>query len=113
MVVYGDPNLEASSERSIKALKQTTSVAQNIAEFQRLCQYIQWNEPALIDCFYVGLKDTVKDEIAHVGRPSKLVDLQNIATRFDVCMHERFLEKRQDTSNSAQSAEPRNPIPKL
>lgn len=93
--IYGDPNLEATSERQINALEQTTSVAQYIAEFQRLRQHIKWDESALMDRFYRGLKGAVKDEIARVGRPSTLKALQDFASRFDARMQERFLEKRQ------------------
>ena len=105
--VYGDPNLEASSARAIKALKQTTSAAQYMAEFKRLRQYIKWNESALRDQYYEGLKDTVKDEVACVGRPSTLTELENLAIRFDARMYERLLEKRQA---QPQAPGPRNTL---
>lgn len=108
MSTYGDPNLEATSERAIKALEQTTSVAHYKAEFQRLRQYIKWNESALIDRFYSGLKGTVKDEITRVGRPIVLTELQNLAIRIDARMYERLLEKRQEQSRASG---PRNNLP--
>jgi len=108
MNTYGDPNLEATSERAIKALEQTTSVAHYKAEFQRLSQYIKWNEAALIDRFYSGLKGTVKDEITRVGRPKVLTELQNLAIRFDARQYERLLEKRQE---QPRASGPRNNLP--
>jgi hypothetical protein len=108
MSTYGDPNLEATSERAIKALIQTTSVAQYKAEFQRLRQYIKWNESALLDRFYSGLKDTVKDEITRVGRPLTLKELQDLATRIDARLYERLLEKKQGQSQATGS---RNNLP--
>jgi hypothetical protein len=107
--VYGDPNLATSSVRAIKALKHTGSAAHYIAEFQRLRQYIPWNESALADQFYDGLKSTIKDDIAHTGRPATLLELQTLATRLDARLYERFLEKRQETPASTQ---PRNLPPK-
>lgn len=107
--VYGDPNLATSSVRAIKALKHTGSAAHYIAEFQRLRQYIPWNESAFADQFYDGLKSTIKDDIAHTGRPATLLELQTLATRLDARLYERFLEKRQETPASTQ---PRNLPPK-
>lgn len=103
MSTYGDPNLEATSERAIKALIQTTSVAQYKAEFQRLSQYIKWNESALLDRFYSGLKDTIKDEVTRVGRPTILKELQDLATRVDARFYERLLEKKQGQSQAPGS----------
>jgi len=100
--VYGDPNLAASSVRAIKALKQTGSAAHYIAEFQRLRQYISWNEEAFADQFYEGLKGAVKDDMARTGRPSTLLELQNLATRLDARHYERFLEKKQETPAPTQ-----------
>ena len=44
--LYGNPNLEISSEESLKALKQTVDVPFYIAQFKRLAQYIKWNDLA-------------------------------------------------------------------
>ena len=110
--VYGDLNLAASSVRAIKALKHTGSAAHYIAEFQRLRQYIPWNESAFADQFYEGLKGIIKDGIAQTGRPGTLLELQNLATRLDARLYERFLEKKQETPASTQPTGPRNPPPK-
>jgi len=112
--VYGDPNLAASSVRAIKALKHTGSAAHYIAEFQRLRQYIPWNEPALADQFYDGLKGTIKDDIARTGRPATLLELQNLATRLDARQYERLLERRQEEKRqeTPASTQPRNLPPR-
>jgi Retrotransposon gag protein len=92
--MYGDPNIEATSERVLNQLRQTGSVAKYIAEFQRLRQYIKWNESALANRFYEGLKDNIKDQIANQGKPESLAALQAFATRLDARLFERYLEKR-------------------
>ena len=97
--MYGDPNLEATSERLLNKLKQTGSAAWYLAEFQRLSQYIRWNDSALYNRFYEGLTDDIKDEIAKYGRPKTLVDLQNFATSLDGRMYDRYLEKRDAASS--------------
>ena len=112
--VYGDPNLAASAVRAIKALKHTGSAAHYISEFQRLRQYIPWNESALADQFYDGLKGTIKDDLARIGRPAALLELQNLATRLDARQYERFLEKKQEEKRQETSAstQPRHLPPK-
>jgi hypothetical protein len=112
MAVYGDLNLAVFFMRAIKALKQIGFVAHYIAEFQRLRQYIPWNESAFADQFYDGLKGIIKDGIAQTGRPDILLELQNLATRFDARLYERFLEKKQETPASMQSTGSRNLFPK-
>ena len=99
--MYGDPNLEAMSERLLNKLKQTGSAAWYLAEFQRLSQYVKWNDSALYNRFYEGLSDEIKDEIAKYGRPNlkTLVDLQNFATSLDGRMYDRYLEKRDAASS--------------
>jgi hypothetical protein len=45
--VYGDPDLEASAERRLNLLSQTTSIVRYNAEFQQLSQYVEWNDSSL------------------------------------------------------------------
>ena len=86
--VYGDSNLAAFSVQAIKALKQTGSAAHYIAEFQRLRQYIPWNDDAFADQFYDGFKGAVKDDMARTGHPTTLLELQTLATRLDARYYE-------------------------
>jgi hypothetical protein len=66
--IYGDPNLVIMSERELGQLCQTTSVAQYISELQCFCQYVKYNEAALIDQFYYGLRDNIKDKLVNGPR---------------------------------------------
>ena len=61
MSTYGNSNLKDSLGWAIKAPIQMTSIAQYKMKFQCLHQYIMWNEPALLDCFYPGFKEIMKD----------------------------------------------------
>jgi len=96
--IYGDPNLEITAERELRQLRQTSSVAQYIAEFQRIRQYVHHNEAALISQFYYGLRDNVKDRLANSPRPSTLVELMKSATSHDSRIHERILERKADST---------------
>lgn len=92
--IYGDPNLVITSEREIRQLRQTTSVAQYIAEFQRLRQYVKHNEAALIDQFYYGLRDNVKDKLVNGPRSETLAEMMKLATSYDARIQERAIERR-------------------
>lgn len=116
--VYGDPDLEASAERRLNVLSQTSSVARYNAEFQQLSQYVEWNDASLKNRFYLGLNDTIKDWLANEPAPKNLKDLVDKATRYDSRRHERLLEKRASSSHSAgpqntssQHTSPRTPPP--
>jgi hypothetical protein len=97
--IYGDPNLVITSERELRALRQTTSVAQYIAEFQRLRQYVKHNEAALIDQFYHGLRDNVKDKLVNGPRSETLAEMMKAAATYDARIQERIIERR-ITSNT-------------
>jgi hypothetical protein len=92
--LYGDPHLALTAERKIRALRQVTSIAQYIAEFEEHRQYLTWNEDALRDQFYLGLKDRIKDNLAPLERPSTLTELKELALRLDSRLDARWHEKR-------------------
>lgn len=109
--VYGDPDIVASSERELHRLHQTTSVSQYTAEFRRLQQYVEWNDPALADCFYRGLKDNVKDRIAEQGRPKAFLELVHLAINIDARIWERLVEKKANAAFHRQPSTFMSPRP--
>lgn len=100
--VFGDPNLAATAERELRNLHQTKSVAEYAAQFEAKRQYLAWNDIALRDQFYLGLKEEVKDDIAPIGKPADLAGLKDLAIRLDSRLHERRLE-RQGYASRGQS----------
>ena len=74
--------------------KQAESVAKYHAEFTRLRQHIKWNEDALKNAFYGGLKDHIKDWLSTQDRPTSLKDLIDKTLRYDARKYERFQEKK-------------------
>ena len=97
--LYGDPDLSHTAERSICMLRQTTSVAVYIAEFEQHRQYLSWNDQALRDQFYFGLKERIKDHMAPLGRPDTLTAMKDVALRFDARLNARHLERQASGSN--------------
>jgi hypothetical protein len=105
-VIYGDPNLEATAVREIRLLHQTGSAAEYAAKFESKKQYMNWNDEALRDQFYVNLKDEIKDEIAPVGKPKTYLDMKNLAIRLDSRLFERRLERSAATTRPKPASRP-------
>ena len=78
--IYGDPNLHENAERTLRSLRQTTTVAAYIQEFEKNRQYVEWNDRALRSNFYEGLFDNVKGHMIAGGVPDNLLALQDLAT---------------------------------
>jgi len=105
--MYGDPDIVKSKTREINALCQISSVSAYASEFRRIQAYIAWNDQALFDRFYEGLRDNVKDGLVHENpRPALLETLISAALRIDARIYERILE-RKTTANSRQGTTPR------
>jgi len=107
--IYGDPNLEATSERELRRLRQTGSVSDYAAKFESLKQYLSWNDAALRDQFYLNLRDDVKDELAPLDRPQTLTALKELATRLDSRLEERRREHRHPTHPPSNPRAPNRP----
>ena len=97
--MYGDPDIVKSMTRELNALGQTSSVSAYASEFRRLQAYIAWNDQALFDRFYNGLRDNVKDGLVHENpRPVLLETLMAAALRIDARIYERILERKATSS---------------
>ena len=59
-------------ERRLRSLKQQGSASKYTLEFQQVSLQLAWADPPLIDQYYFGLKEDVKDEILRADRPSTL-----------------------------------------
>jgi hypothetical protein len=92
--VFGDIEEEATTERNLGHLRQKGSAASYAASFQQLAAKTKWGKAALQHQFYIGLKDTVKDEVARSDKPDDLQELIALVVKIDNRMYERSLEKR-------------------
>jgi hypothetical protein len=91
---FGDMNETRKAERALHALKQYKSVQSYTQVFQDITSSLEWDDEPLMDVYYRGLKDRVKDDIAKGERPNTLEGLILMATRIDDRHYERFLEKK-------------------
>lgn len=80
---FGDPDESLTAATRIYKLSQTTSVAVYISEFQRLSSQLTWNEDALKDFFFQGLKPAIKDNIIRGTMPTTLKDMIRLASNLD------------------------------
>lgn len=90
-----DPVLpEREAARGLLKLKQgRRRVTEYIIDFHALSSGSDWNDEALCDAFYQGLSEEVKDELSTRDAPKDLQELETLAARIDMRLHERRLEK--------------------
>lgn len=93
-MVFGNIDEKRNAEREIQNLRQRASATEYLAKFQRLATRTEWDTDALLAQFYRGLKDSVKDEIAKIDRPTDLEAMYTLAVRIDTRQYERQLEKK-------------------
>lgn len=91
--LFGDPDEKGTATRQLYALRQRGSAAAYVTDFRRLTAVLGWDNDAMAAQFYRGLKDSVKDELARVGRPELLQDLIDMTIRIDTRLFERTMEK--------------------
>ena len=92
--MFGDPNQIASAERQLKKLKQKGPAANYASDFRRIAALVEWNDAALRNQFYEGLKDDVKDFLVNYDTPSSLNDYITLAIKVDNRLFDRRREKQ-------------------
>jgi hypothetical protein len=91
----GDPEREKTMSKKLRSLKQTSSAAAYRTEFDNIAQYLEWDDAALKQYFYEGLKELVKDSLALSDQdPTDLKSFQDLCIRLDNRLFERKQESR-------------------
>ena len=107
----GDPDREKNMSKKLRALRQTSSAASYRTEFDNISQYLEWDDGALKEYFYEGLKETVKDSLALVpSEPDNFKDYQDLCIRLDNRIFERKQDSRGQTHKSSSAPAHRKPI---
>jgi hypothetical protein len=109
---FGQGNERMEAERDIRRLRQNGPAAKYKAEFQTLAIKTGWNDAALADAFYLGLKENVKDEIARQERPRTQTAMFELAIRIDTRLHERQMEKKGHFTSHGANTTVRRAAPK-
>jgi hypothetical protein len=103
--LYGDPNLVKQAIRSIRELRQITSVSDYTAKFESFRWNTKLGEDTLKLFFYDGLKEHVKDMLATLPvEPETLGELQTAAIRFDERAYERRMQRTRETNPPSNPA---------
>jgi hypothetical protein len=96
----GDPEREKTMSKKLRALRQTSSAAAYRTEFDAISQYLTWDQSALKQYYYEGLKDSVKDSLALSDLdPPLLKDFQDLTIRLD----NRLFERKQESKHGRPS----------
>ena len=86
--LFGDPDLRSSKAAELRALRQNGSVAEYIAQFKTIAQYLQYNDQALLDIFKAGLNRRIQQLIAmRENEPTTLQDYMDVANKVDARMN--------------------------
>jgi hypothetical protein len=89
---YGDPDLKGTMERKLYTLRQTSSVANYAAEFQRIASYLApgWSDEPLIFLYKLHLKENIKDALVHEKPyPKTVLDMVAATIRLDLREYEK------------------------
>jgi Ty3 transposon capsid-like protein/Zinc knuckle len=103
---YGDPDLTGTMERELRALRQTSSVANYAAEFQRIAGFLtpHWSDRPLMTTYKQSLKDVIKDHLIHEKpTPETLLELIAATIRIDNREYEKILDRRASAPQSNRS----------
>lgn len=108
-ITFGDTDEKVSAAQRLNRLNQKGSAAHYASEFQQISSHLEWDEQALADRFYRGLRDNVKDEIARLEhRPTTIHAMIEAAVRIDNRLFERKMERNGGANHVRQSKGPRN-----
>ena len=91
---FGNPDEKRIAVRRLMNLKQTGSASSYTREFTTLATKVGWDDAALIEQYYKGLRDDVKDDLSREKRPVKLHDFTTKTIEIDNRIWERKMEKK-------------------
>ena len=92
---FGEPDEERVAQNKLHHLRQQRSASEYAVRFRQLSSTLGYPDKALIDMFYRGLKEEVKDEVIKVRpAPLDLTEYIEMAVSIDNMLYERRMEKK-------------------
>jgi hypothetical protein len=89
-ITFGEVDEKVLAAQKVRQLHQIRLASRYAAEFQQIALHLDWDNEALADQFYFGLKDNIKDEIARISNqlmtPMKMI---KVAVQIDNQLYER------------------------
>jgi hypothetical protein len=84
MITFGEVDEKVLAAQKVRQLYQIGLVSRYTAEFQQIASHLDWDNKALADQFYFGLKDNIKDKIARISnQPITPMKMIKVAIRID------------------------------
>ena len=71
-IIFGDPKKEKTLARQLINLKQKGAAFKYATEFKQLAAKLGQADKPLIEIFYYGLKNAIKDDIIRENKPNTL-----------------------------------------
>ena len=103
--VFGDQDKKLHAQERLARLKQTKSAAAYTTLFRQDSLRAEINDEGLMQMFYEGLKDEVKDELYKVDRPDELDEYIAMAIRIDDRLYSCKQQRRGKGSGSIMSGQ--------
>ncbi len=95
-----DPTNDAIIRLENLRYKDSGKAVKYTLDFNRDAPRTGWNDNALYRQFYKGLPDRLKDEIARIGKPASLIQLQHLIQDLD----QRYWERQSEASRDKRAA---------
>lgn len=100
---FTDGHRRRDAVAQLKKLRQTGRCVDYSTQFRALAAQTGYDMAALCDQYYDGLKDSVKDEVARIERPTNLADFELRCNEIDRRLNERTSEAaRRSSANQNQ-----------
>lgn len=93
---FGMVNEERQAATKIHKIKQIRSTAAYAIAFRQVASKLEWDDDVLMEIFYQGLKEEVKDELYKADRPDTLTEYITMAVKIDERQYERRREKAEN-----------------
>jgi hypothetical protein len=106
---YGDPDLKGTMEHELYLLRQTSSVANYAAEFQRIASYLTpgWSKEPLIFLYKLHVKENIIDTLVHEKPyPTTLLEMVAATIRLDNREYEKIRDQKQFAQLSSSRSSP-------
>lgn len=110
--VFGEHNEELRAQEKLLHLRQITSTSAYATAFKQYAVKSRFNNESLMQMFYRGLKNSVKDELYKEDRPSSFDEYVNRAVRIDDRLWQRSQERRNPPLRHQQPARQNQSEPK-
>lgn len=90
---FGNPDEEGTATRHLKNLRQTGSATHYNREFRQHVIKLDLGDSALMEYFYDGLRENVKDELSKIDKPEESDEYVNMAIKIDNRNYQRRMER--------------------